>query len=87
MSIVIAVDGTAASGKGTLAKRLNTPVTRGHLRAKTGTMSGVSGLAGYLETVDGKHLVVVIMTNGFAGSSQRSRQMQDALVEALAAGT
>jgi D-alanyl-D-alanine carboxypeptidase/D-alanyl-D-alanine-endopeptidase (penicillin-binding protein 4) len=71
---------------GTLAKRLNTPATRGHLRAKTGTMSGVSGLAGYLETADGKHLVVVIMTNGFVGSAQRSRQLQDALVEALATG-
>jgi D-alanyl-D-alanine carboxypeptidase/D-alanyl-D-alanine-endopeptidase (penicillin-binding protein 4) len=69
---------------GTLATRLNTPVTRGHMRAKTGTMSGVSGLAGYLETADGKSLVVVIMTNGFVGSAARSRQLQDALVEMLA---
>ncbi|MDB5102087.1 MAG: dacB [Cyanobacteria bacterium RYN_339] len=71
---------------GTLANRLNTPVTKGHLRAKTGTMSGVSGLAGYLETADGQSLVVVIMTNGFVGPATRSRQLQDAVVEALAAG-
>ena len=68
---------------GTLAKRLSTPATRGRLRAKTGTMSGVSGLAGYLETADGHTLVVVVMTNGFVGSAQRSRQLQDALIEAL----
>jgi D-alanyl-D-alanine carboxypeptidase/D-alanyl-D-alanine-endopeptidase (penicillin-binding protein 4) len=69
---------------GTLANRLNSPVTRGHLRAKTGTMSGVSGLAGYMDTADGKSLVVVIMTNGFVGSANRSRQLQDALIEMLA---
>mgnify|MGYP001794136818 CR=1 FL=1 len=60
------------------------PATRGPLRAKPGTMGGVSGLAGYLETTDGKSLVVVIMTNGFVGSAARSRQLQDALVESLA---
>lgn len=69
---------------GTLAKRLATPATRGHLRAKTGTMTGISGLAGYLDTADGHTLVVVIMTNGFAGPASRSRQLQDALVELLA---
>lgn len=69
---------------GTLARRLIGPGTRGRLRAKTGTMSGVSGLAGYLETQDGETLVVAVMTTGFVGPATKIRQLQDALVEALA---
>lgn len=69
---------------GTLATRLAGPGTRGRLRAKTGSMSGVSGLAGYLETMDGETLVVAIMTNGFLGAPTKIRQLQDAVVEALA---
>jgi PBP4 family serine-type D-alanyl-D-alanine carboxypeptidase len=72
---------------GTLARRLAGPATRGRLRAKTGTMSGVSGLAGYLETQDGETLVVAVMTNGFVGPSTKIRQLQDALVETLAERT
>ena len=69
---------------GTLARRLAGPGTRGRLRAKTGTMSGVSGLAGYLETQDGETLGVVVMTTGFVGPATKIRQLQDALVETLA---
>lgn len=69
---------------GTLARRMAGPGTRGRLRAKTGSMSGVSGLAGYLETQDGETLVVAVMTTGFVGPATRIRQLQDALVETLA---
>lgn len=69
---------------GTLSRRLAGTGTRGRLRAKTGTMSGVSGLAGYLETQDGETLVVVVMTSGFVGPATKIRQLQDALVETLA---
>lgn len=69
---------------GTLARRLSGIGTRGRLRAKTGTMSGVSGLAGYLETQDGETLVVAVMTTGFVGPAAKIRQLQDALVETLA---
>ena len=69
---------------GTLARRLESPVVRGRLRAKTGTMSGVSGLAGYMVTDAGRTLAVAIMVNGFVGPAQRARELQDALVEVLA---
>lgn len=67
---------------GTLASRLATPTARGRLRAKTGTMSGVSALAGYLDTPQGP-IVVSVFINGFAGSAGAARELQDKLVEAL----
>lgn len=69
---------------GTLGSRLSAGPAKGRLRAKTGTMSGVSGLAGYLDSPRGP-IVVSIFVNGFAGSAAPSRELQDKLVEALAA--
>jgi D-alanyl-D-alanine carboxypeptidase/D-alanyl-D-alanine-endopeptidase (penicillin-binding protein 4) len=69
---------------GTLAGRLGASTTRGRLRAKTGTMSGVSGLAGYLDTPQGP-MAVAVFVNGFAGSATAARDLQDKLVEALTA--
>ncbi|MEB3221308.1 MAG: D-alanyl-D-alanine carboxypeptidase/D-alanyl-D-alanine-endopeptidase [Candidatus Sericytochromatia bacterium] len=69
---------------GTLKGRLATPGVRGRLRAKTGTMSGVSSLAGYLDTRDGQTLVLAIVANGFVGSPGKLRALQDGVVELLA---
>ncbi|MEB3197873.1 MAG: D-alanyl-D-alanine carboxypeptidase/D-alanyl-D-alanine-endopeptidase [Candidatus Sericytochromatia bacterium] len=69
---------------GTLAQRLNQPALRGRLRAKTGTMSGVSSLAGYLEARDGQQVVLAIMTNGFVGSPSKLRELQDQIVATVA---
>jgi D-alanyl-D-alanine carboxypeptidase/D-alanyl-D-alanine-endopeptidase (penicillin-binding protein 4) len=71
---------------GTLAARLADPAIRGRVRAKTGSMSSVSNLAGYLTTDSGRTVAVAIMVNGFVGPAARVRQMQDALVQAIAAG-
>lgn len=71
---------------GTLAARMGDPVIRGRMRAKTGSMSSVSNLAGYLTTDSGRTVAVAIMVNGFVGSTAQARQMQDALVQAIAAG-
>lgn len=69
---------------GTLANRLGAPELRGRMRAKTGTMSGVSGLAGYMTTESGRTLAIAIMVNGFVGPAAKARELQDALVKAIA---
>jgi PBP4 family serine-type D-alanyl-D-alanine carboxypeptidase len=69
---------------GTLKARLTAAGLRGRLRAKTGTMSGVSSLAGYLDTRDGQTLVLAILANGFVGSPGKLRALQDGIVELLA---
>lgn len=71
---------------GTLAARLGDPAIRGRMRAKTGSMSSVSNLAGYLTTDSGRTVAVAVMVNGFMGTTARAREMQDALVQAIAAG-
>lgn len=69
---------------GTLAERLADEATRGRVRAKTGTMSGVSGIAGYVTGARGETLAVAIMVNGFVGTAAQARALQDKLIDALA---
>jgi D-alanyl-D-alanine carboxypeptidase/D-alanyl-D-alanine-endopeptidase (penicillin-binding protein 4) len=72
-------------GDGTLGGR-GASLNTGSVHAKTGTMSGVSALSGYVETAQGRWLVFSILTNGFIGSSSPSRALQDRLCAAMAAG-
>lgn len=55
----LAVAGTS----GTLKKRLTSPAVKGHLRAKTGTLSGVKALSGYLDTASGRRLTFSFLAN------------------------
>jgi len=64
---------------GTLKKRQHT--IEGAVRAKTGTMTGVSTLSGYLKTKRGKLLVFSIMANNYLGSSLKARELQDSILE------
>ena len=48
---------------GTLSRRFRNSFAEGNVRAKTGTISGVSGLAGYVEPVDFEPLVFSIIVN------------------------
>lgn len=68
---------------GTLAKRL---VGSGlDVRAKTGTLPGVSALAGYLTTKSGKNVAFAILMNGPNTSPiLEMRAVQDRLVKAIA---
>ncbi len=68
---------------GTLARRLSEDPIAGTVRGKTGTMTGVSSLAGALETREGETLVYCLLMNGFPGSSWAAREMQDRIVSHL----
>ena len=51
-------------------------------RAKTGTLSDVSALAGYCTTVDGTNVAFAILMNGVNPSAARA--LQDRMATALA---
>lgn len=55
---------------GTLASRMRGTAAAGNLRAKNGSLTGVSSLAGYVSGADGRRYVFVMMSN-FSGTSPR----------------
>ena len=69
---------------GTLSARFREGHARGNVRAKTGTVSNVSSLSGYVTTAGGSHLAFSIMSNHFTSPASSSRAVQDRIVEALA---
>jgi D-alanyl-D-alanine carboxypeptidase/D-alanyl-D-alanine-endopeptidase (penicillin-binding protein 4) len=69
--------------EGTLESRL-LPL-RGRLRAKTGSITNVNTLSGYVTTNDGRQLIFSVMTNGSGVSAAAVRQGVDRIIEALAA--
>jgi len=68
---------------GTLKNRMDTIEDDRGIRAKTGTMSGVSCLSGYAYTESGEPLVFSIMMNGYVGNSTPYRNLQDKICEIL----
>lgn len=56
-----------AGRDGTLADRMRGTAADGNLRAKTGTMSNIRTLAGYVRTRDGETLAFAIMADNFEG--------------------
>lgn len=69
---------------GTLSGRFRSGPARANVRAKTGTVSNVSSLSGFVTTAGGSTLAFAIMSNHFTTASSRSRAVQDRIVEALA---
>lgn len=70
---------------GTLAARFQGLAGADRIMAKTGTMSGVSALSGYLVTDDGERLAFSCLINGAAGAVAPLRALQDELVQDLMA--
>ena len=68
---------------GTLRNRMQGLYAEKVLRAKTGTLSGVSALAGYTRTADGKVLTFGILISHYVGSSATARGIQDSLGDIL----
>lgn len=70
---------------GTLRYRYqNGASANGRVRAKTGTLSSISALSGYVSTGNGRLVAFSIFSNHFTGKSRVARSAQDRLVNALA---
>lgn len=69
---------------GSLATRMRATLAARNLRAKTGTMSNIRTLAGYLTTLDGEHLALVVMVNNFEGTGAQALAAIDAIAVRLA---
>lgn len=70
---------------GTLEKRMMGTPAQGNLRAKTGSIGGVSSLSGYVTTADGERLVFSILMQDFILPTRLYRDAQDR-IGALMAG-
>ncbi len=72
---------------GTLKNRLRDCAACGNCWAKTGTLSNVSALSGYVRAANGEELVFSIMTNNYPGTTSRTgpvKRMEDGIVTELA---
>ncbi len=69
---------------GSLAARMKGTAAEGNLRAKTGTMSNIRSLAGYVTARNGEHLAFVILINNFEGTSAAANQAIDAVAVRIA---
>ena len=69
---------------GSLSGRMRGTAAQNNLRAKTGTMSNIRSLAGYVTTADGENLAFVIMVNNFEGPGPAAVGAIDAIAVRLA---
>jgi D-alanyl-D-alanine carboxypeptidase/D-alanyl-D-alanine-endopeptidase (penicillin-binding protein 4) len=71
-----------AGQDGTLKKRMTGPYTNGKVKAKTGTLTGISSLAGYLTTANNHVLAFSIINQGVLKNAD-GRGFQDKVCTAL----
>ncbi|MFT4114084.1 D-alanyl-D-alanine carboxypeptidase/D-alanyl-D-alanine-endopeptidase [Silvibacterium sp.] len=70
---------------GTLASRFTEPALRGKVFAKTGTLSEVHGLSGYLIAASGRTLTFSILCNDRTPTGEAARVAMDRIVAAITA--
>ncbi|RYV49980.1 D-alanyl-D-alanine carboxypeptidase/D-alanyl-D-alanine endopeptidase [Pengzhenrongella frigida] len=81
----VAVGMPIAGLRGTLSGRFSSSAARGLVRAKTGSLSGVTSLAGTVIDADGRQLLFVVVADQTpAGGQGAPRVAIDAFVESLA---
>ncbi len=68
---------------GTLCTRMRDTPACGRVCAKTGTLTGISALSGYVRTQQGELLAFSVMMNGLSCDTQRARRLQDMMCVAL----
>lgn len=71
-----------AGTDGTLSSRMRDTAAEGNLRGKTGSMTHVSALSGFVHTRDGEKLVYAILLNGYSEGSLKN--LEDRIGTALA---
>ena len=69
---------------GTLRTRMRGTPAEGNLRAKTGSLSSVASLSGYVTTAAGEHLVFSMMLNNYPDAAALRRDSIDAIAVLLA---
>jgi D-alanyl-D-alanine carboxypeptidase/D-alanyl-D-alanine-endopeptidase (penicillin-binding protein 4) len=69
---------------GTLKNRMLGTRAENNVHAKTGTLSHVSAISGYLKTADGETLAFSIMANNFLGTKALPESIQDMVLVRLA---
>ena len=72
-----------AGKDGTLVNRMKGTPAEQKVKAKTGTMQGVSALAGYTVTADGEPVAFAMIVENFVGSEQRMRKFLDRIAVLL----
>ena len=70
-----------AAEDGTLKKRA--AGARGRMRAKTGSLDGVSSLAGFARSARGRDLVFAVLVNGYRNGDAAASDAMDAFAAAL----
>jgi len=73
-----------AGRSGTIARRMRGTPAEGNIRAKTGTLSGVSALSGYVTTADGEELAFSILMQNYPSRAGAYRRAQDRIGALLA---
>ncbi len=73
-----------AGRTGTLARRMRGSRAEGNLRAKTGTVTGASALAGVVTTRTGERLAFSLLMTNYPGPAAAARAVQDRFCELLA---
>ncbi|MCT1576798.1 D-alanyl-D-alanine carboxypeptidase/D-alanyl-D-alanine-endopeptidase [Oceanobacillus kimchii] len=69
---------------GTLRNRMTDSHATENAIAKTGSITGVSTLSGYVTTADGEEVIFSILINNFLGSSATIRSIEDSIVNTIA---
>ncbi|MBU1356447.1 MAG: D-alanyl-D-alanine carboxypeptidase/D-alanyl-D-alanine-endopeptidase [Candidatus Edwardsbacteria bacterium] len=72
-----------AGTDGTLSRRLMEDEYKGIIRAKTGTLTGVSSLAGFVSGPNNKTYCFAIMFNNYTSKANAIRALQDSIVARL----
>ena len=73
-----------AAGDGTLERRMRGTAAANNARGKTGSMSGVQALSGYVDTQDGETLTFAILANNYQTPASDVRALIDKAVVHLA---
>ncbi len=82
LGTILRGDLAVAGHTGTLAERMRGSAAEGHCQAKTGTLTGVSNLAGYCAAADGDELAFAFFNDGI--STEAAHTLQDNMAITLA---